>query len=151
MRKVIVISSIVLVIVAAGIFYKDTSEQQKLPRATINHHAFNLEIAIDPQDRHKGLSSRDSLPADHGMLFIFGKPSDVAFWMKDMRFPIDIIFIHGDTITSIAENVPPPTSRDQESLPVYKPETASDKVLEINAGLSQKYNIKKGDRVQIRL
>jgi uncharacterized protein len=84
------------------------------------------------------------------MLFVFDKADYYSFWMKNMKFPIDIIFIRGDKIVSISKNAVAPKSADA-SLPIYKPEAPVDKVLEINSGLSDKHNIKKGDKVEIKL
>lgn len=152
-HKVITIFGFIFVVFAASIFYKNTVEQenQKSPTATVHGHRFNLEIATTPEEQQKGLSDRDSLPQDNGMLFVFPQSSLLTFWMKDMGFPIDIIFIHGDTVVSIAHDAPPPTSENKNNLPLYKPDQPSDKVLEINAGLAEKYGMTKGDRVEIEL
>ncbi len=152
-HKIITIFGIIFVMLAASIFYKNSVEResQKSPTATVHGHRFNLEIATTPQKQQKGLSDRDSLSQNSAMLFVFPQSSLVTFWMKDMKFPIDIIFIHGDTVVSVAHNAPPPTLENKDNLPLYKPDQPSDKVLEINAGLSEKYNIKKGDKVEIEL
>lgn len=120
------------------------------PSATINGHTFSVEIAKDDKTRERGLSDKPSLPQDWGMLFLFDKPSTYSFWMKEMHFPIDIIYINNDIIVHVFKNVPPPTS-SKEELPVYTPDAPADKVLEINAGLSEKYGIKKGDKVKFNL
>lgn len=117
--------------------------------ATINNQTFKLYIAISDNDRMVGLSEKTSMPQDYGMLFEFEKADYYPFWMKNMKFPIDIIFIKGDKIVTIYPNLQPPAS-NQDSLPIFKPESEADKVLEINAGISQKYNFKKGDEVRIK-
>lgn len=116
------------------------------PTAKAGNKTFDLEIAKTTQELQKGLSNRKSLPENKAMLFIFPKPDYYAFWMKDMQFPLDIIFLNGNKIVMVYKNVPPPSSADQ-ALPIYKPEAPSDKVLEINAGLADKYNIQKGATV----
>ncbi len=116
------------------------------PTETIGGHTFNIEIAKTPTEKEIGLSSKQSLPQDQGMLFPFDKPGNYSFWMKNMKFPIDIIYIKYNTIVSIFQNVQPPSSTEQE-LPIYTPVAAADSVLEINAGLSSKYNFKEGDKV----
>ncbi|MBI2074867.1 MAG: DUF192 domain-containing protein [Candidatus Levybacteria bacterium] len=120
----------------------------KTPTATVNNQKFNLLIPKTTSDKEIGLSKYSSLPQNTGMLFIFERADFYSFWMRDMKFPIDIIFIKGDKIATIYENVQPPKSKD-ESIPLYKPTSASDKVLEINANLSKKYNIKEGNTVKI--
>ena len=87
---------------------------------------------------------------DLGMLFLFDTPSFPSFWMKEMKFPIDIIFINNDRVTTVHKNVQPPES-PTSPLTVYKPTEPSDKVLELNAGQATAFDIKPGDTVQIEL
>ena len=82
------------------------------------------------------------------MLFIFADKQVRQFWMKDMHFPLDMIWIDGDTIVDISENVPPPGA-GEEPVIVY-PKAPVDKVLEVNAGEVEKYGLKSGQRVVIQ-
>lgn len=122
---------------------------KKTPTATINNHAFNLEIAKTPEEKEIGLSTKESLDQDSGIYFPFEKPSYYRFWMRDMKFPIDIIFIRNGRIVTIHKNVNPPTNPN-ETLPIYSPTEPADAVLEINAGLSDEYNFKVGDVVILK-
>ena len=121
----------------------------KKPLAVINNHAFNLYVAKTSKDQQIGLSKYDSLPQDFGMIFIFEKPDYYRFWMKNMKFPIDILFIKDNRIVTIYQNVPSPRSQN-ENLLIYQPKSKADMVLEIQAGLSQKYNLKEGDDVKLK-
>lgn len=121
---------------------------KKIPYVSINNHIFNLELAKTEKEREIGLAKYSNIQNDFGMLFVFEKSGNYSFWMKDMKFPIDIIFIRNGKIVAIFNNVPPPTSNSSQ-LPIYKPEKISDTVLEINAGLSKKYNFKENDAVNI--
>lgn len=121
----------------------------RTPTATVNNQTFKLYMADSDNERMIGLSEKTSMPQDYGMLFEFEKADYYPFWMKNMKFPIDIIFIKDNKIVTIYQNLQPPASTE-DSLPILKPESEADKVLEINAGLSQKYNLKKGDEVQIK-
>src|SRR4051812_34888171 len=62
--------------------------------AQINETKFNLLVAKSETERQKGLSGRKSLSQNQGMIFIFDHPDKYGFWMKDMLFPIDIIYIN---------------------------------------------------------
>ncbi len=80
------------------------------------------------------------------MLFIFPTPDTYAFHMKDMRFPIDIIWIRSNVIVDISKDVPVPKGMD---LPTYQPSADADMVLEVNAHFTDRYNIQPGDKVEI--
>lgn len=121
------------------------SELLSPPKAVLGDKTFTIALADDPKERMNGLSGKDRLQEDRGMLFVFEKPDYYSFWMRGMKFPLDIIFIKDDKIVKIFQNVS--TSRE-ESLPVYQPSIPSDKVLEINAGLSKEYGFKEGQTIK---
>jgi uncharacterized protein len=120
----------------------------KTPRAIINGQAFKIQVVTEDKDKQIGLSNKNHLSSSQGMLFIFAKPDFYSFWMKDMKFPIDIIYINNNKVTTIIKNAPIPSSTNN-NLTIYKPTSVSDKVLEINAGLSDKYNIQEGTSIKI--
>jgi uncharacterized membrane protein (UPF0127 family) len=120
------------------------------PTATIKNHTFNLIVARNSKDKEIGLSKYQSIPQDKGMLFMFDTPSYYSFWMKNMKFPIDIIYIDKNHIVTIYSNVQPPQT-EQVNLSIFQPTQPADTVLEINSGLSEKYNFKKGDLVNLKL
>ncbi len=164
-NKLIIIFGIILVIFAGVVFFQFSSKTTKKTPAkhvttsttttnaantvTINNHTFKIETAKSSKEQQAGLSGRNSLPADHGMLFVFDKTDYYNFWMKNMKFPLDIIFIKDDKIISIEKNATPPSG--ESNPPIIKSGGDVNKVLEINAGLSDKYNIKKGDNLEINL
>ena len=117
---------------------------------TINGRTFKVEVADTPEKREIGLSKKTSLANDQGMVFVFDKPDYYSFWMKEMQIPIDIIYINNNKVVSVYGEVKPPTE-ENSPLPLYKPTVPADRVLEINAGLSNEYNIKPGDTAQIKI
>lgn len=115
----------------------------------IGEQLLNVEVVNSAQSTSQGLSGRDQIGAG-GMLFIFPDSQKRYFWMKDMRFNIDIIWILEGVVTQITPDVPKP----EENTPDYKLESySSDQdasmVLELPAGDAQKFNIKPGDLVQL--
>jgi uncharacterized membrane protein (UPF0127 family) len=81
---------------------------------TINGSALKAEVAQTPADREKGLSGRPCIEAGQAMLFVFDKPSQYAIWMKDMHFPIDIVWINSEHKTVGLElSVEPSTYPDR--------------------------------------
>lgn len=131
-------------------FTYNVYNSQITSKITINNKSFNIELADSPEEQNLGLGNRDSLPENNGMLFLFDKPGNHSFWMKGMRFPLDMIFILDNKIVGIYENVP--ILNDNNSNPqFYGNELVSDMVLEINAGLAKKYDIKKGGEVKLQI
>jgi hypothetical protein len=98
----------------------------------------HLILAQTQEQHQKGLGDRDSLPKNQGMLFRFERPGIQCFWMKEMRFPIDIIWINANKqIVDIKENVLPntyPESFCSDQLTQY--------VLEVNANYSKELGLK---------
>ncbi|HUQ85742.1 MAG TPA: DUF192 domain-containing protein [Candidatus Limnocylindrales bacterium] len=155
LNKLFIIFGLILAIFAGIVFYQFNSNKVtdlKAPKNTvrINKQTFSVEVVNTPEKWQLGLSGRESLPKNQGMLFAFDKKAYHTFWMKDMKFSIDIIFINDDKIVSIEKNAKAPT-KGQENLPLYKSAGPINRVLEINAGLSDKHKIKPGDKVEIKL
>lgn len=118
----------------------------------VHGHTIHLAIADTMTARVQGLSGHTKLASDEGMLFVFPIAYKYSFWMKDMKFPLDMIWIKDSTVVSVSENVPiPAPGQSMLSLPNYYPASAVDKVLEIDAGLAGQYGIKAGDTVEITL
>ena len=115
---------------------------------TIGTQTLHTAVADTFASRAQGLSDRPSMPLDDGMLFIFPIAAQYSFWMKDMHFPLDMIWIKDGTIVDISHDVPvPPPGAALTSLPTFKPQAPVDQVLEVNAGLAAKYGWKRGDGV----
>lgn len=154
MNKLLIIFGILFVLLAAFALSQNYGQNvpflPKTPKAVIviNSRTLSLLLAKTDKEKRIGLSEKKSLPENSGMLFIFEKPDYYSFWMKEMQFPIDIIFIKGNKIVTIYTSLKPPKTQD-ESLPIYKPDEPANMVLEINSGLAQKYNLKKGDKVKL--
>ncbi len=111
---------------------------------------FSVEVASTTIEQTRGLSFRPSLGVDDGMLFVFGKGSVQTFWMKDMNFPLDMIWISGNTIAGVTTDIPAPASGTQPwDLTIYTSPLNVDKVLEVNSGTVAEYHIKVGDTVNI--
>ncbi|MGB9911316.1 MAG: DUF192 domain-containing protein [Microgenomates group bacterium] len=127
--------------------FKIKPSSLNLKKITIGNTEILVEIADTPEKRERGLSERDFLPENQGMLFIFEKPDYYSFWMKGMRFPLDFVWINGDTVVEITQNVKP---EDLQPPKVLKPSQPVDKVLEINNGVVKRYGINVGDKIKIK-
>jgi len=119
------------------------------PSANINGHVFSLYLAKTSRDQEVGLAKFNRIDNNKGMLFIFDKSDYYSFWMKNMKFPIDIIFINQTKIVDIFQNVP--VQKNNNNLPTYTTGEKADKVLEINSGLINDYKIKVGENISLNL
>lgn len=105
-----------------------------------------IEIADSLPKQIQGLSGRDSLCKDCGMLFVYSIPQILTFWMKDMKFPLDMIFIRDEKISEIYEDVPAPQS-DSQIARITTSQSATH-VLEVNAGFAKNAKLRVGDDVK---
>ncbi|MCK9360933.1 DUF192 domain-containing protein [Patescibacteria group bacterium] len=103
------------------------------------------EVVVLSADIKQGLSDRESMDRNKGMLFELGRRDLYPFWMNRMHFPLDIIWIDGDTVVEIAENLPPP--KFGEIPYTHHPKVDADRVLEVNAGVVREANLKVGDEI----
>ena len=157
------ILGVIAFIIAVGLFSRNSSQVNigkytgfaspapAVKEIKIGSATVNVEIADTLDKRAKGLSGRNSMDAGYGMLFVFdAKDTPPVFWMKDMRFPLDFIWISADKIVKIDKNVlnPGAGTPDAELLR-YSAPVPVDYVLEVNAGFTDKNNIKVGDPVNL--
>lgn len=109
----------------------------------INNVKFHIRIASTPGERAQGLSDTSKLGSNNGMLFIFPSPGFYGFWMKDMNYSLDIIWISADKkVVSDSENLAPSTYPH-----AYYPAEIAKYVLEVDAGTSKRLNIHNGTTV----
>lgn len=109
-----------------------------------------IEVADSASERNQGLSGRDSLSENAGMLFVFPAEKKYQLWMKGMNFNLDMLFIKDGVVVDVLTDVPAPTEGVKDSeLPIYEPVGVVDMLLEVNAGFAAKFGIKVGDMVQL--
>jgi len=124
----------------------DSSTQPSTLRTTtmqIGSKTFTLEVADTEPVREYGLMKRDSMPADHGMIFVFGSDEPRSFWMKNTRIPLDIMYVRSDgTVVSMRQ------MRAYDLTPVPSG-GAAKYAIEVNNGVLSMTGIHEGDKVQI--
>jgi len=106
-----------------------------------------VELALTREAQERGLSGRKTLNNDEGMLFIFEHPGSYSFWMKEMNFPIDIIWINENKKVIYLKK----DARSELYPEIYKPDVSSEGakyVLEVVSGFSEKNNLRVGDGVE---
>jgi uncharacterized membrane protein (UPF0127 family) len=115
--------------------------------STIANQQINLEVARTPHQKEKGLMYRTSLAADRGMVFVYEPPQPVSFWMRNMKIPLDMVFLRNGQVKLLKVNVPPCSTN---SCPIYETDIAIDQVVELRAGRAAQLGLKIGDRVNIK-
>ncbi len=113
-------------------------------KVKVGNQTVSVEVMSTQAQLQQGLSDRESLAADSGMYFNLGQRGQASFWMKDMKFPIDIIWIDKGIIVGIEHNAPIPTSA---TVPTFTSPQEVTHVLEVNAGFSVANNLQIGDKV----
>ncbi len=134
---------IFLIIVVVGAFFLLSSNNLRYVK--INGVTLKVSLALTERAQERGLSGRESLEENEGMLFVFSQPiARNFFWMKEMNFPLDMIWFGADKkVVYIKKNATP------ESYPEsFGPNEETKYVLEVISGFSDKYNLKEGDLLE---
>lgn len=114
------------------------------PTVVVDGHPVQVEVVRTPEARARGLSGRPSLARGRGMLFLFDHADRHAFWMPDMHFDIDIVWIRDGRIVDITHRVP---HEVEGPLPLYRPREPAKVVLEVAAGTAEELGWEIGDPV----
>jgi uncharacterized protein len=131
-------------------YLKQLEEVKGKSEIKINNQIIVAEVVSEAKEREQGLSGRESIGINEGMLFLFDEPGIYGFWMKGMNFPIDIIWIAGEEIVGVEENVEPDPGAVEGQLKVYYPPGPVNKVLELKAGRAAILRAGAGDEVKIK-
>ena len=119
-----------------------------LPLVSIGAATWPVELALTQEQRTQGLSGREVLPEGTGMLFVFDGDQHLAFWMPDMNFPLDMVWIESSCrVVDVTRDAPvPEPGQSLSDLPRFSPQSPARFVLEINAGEFEAAGIQVGER-----
>lgn len=121
----------------------DSASVSEGATVVLRGHRIGVEIAADDASREHGLMDRTSMPANHGMLFVFPAAAVQTFWMKDTLIPLDMVFFDARRkAVTVLSDVPPCKA---DPCPVYPSTEPARYVLELNAGVAAKLGVRKGD------
>jgi uncharacterized membrane protein (UPF0127 family) len=129
----------------------DLEDGQVLPigaRTTINGQSIGLEVARTPLEQAVGLMFRSDLGENRGMLFPLNPPRVASFWMRNVFFELDMVFVRNGVVEAVFSNVPPCLT---ERCPSYGPDTVVDGVIELRGGRAEELGLQVGDRLDIEL
>ena len=119
------------------------SAQPSPVELTVGSHRFTVEIADTEESRARGLMFRQSLPEQHGMLFVFPEDARRSFWMRDTQIPLSIAFIRRDGVITEIYDMQPFSLDPVNSVAEVR------YALEVNQGEFRRLGIRPGDRVQL--
>jgi len=146
--KFILIIAIIIGIYFLIVTFWPKGNKNVVFNTTSGAHTYVVEVSDNRDTRMKGLMEREKLDADKGMLFIFENERISAFWMKNMKIPLDIIFMDKDyKVVDYFENVP---ACKADPCPHYLPSVKSKYTVEVNAGTARKIGLQKGDLAQLK-
>jgi uncharacterized protein len=145
MKRIVLLIVAVLALAACGDDGGTKTSPERMLR--VGDATVRVEVVADEASRQLGLGGRDSLAADRGMLFLLPDDSP-SFWMKGMRFPLDILWIRDGRVVDVSADVPPPGDSNAP-LPTYSPDRPANRVLEVNAGWAAEHGIRRGDAVRV--
>ena len=132
---------IIICLIVIGVWFLIQPEDS----LEINNMVFAVEVVDTDEQIKKGLSGRSELAENQGMLFIFNQSGFYPFWMKEMLFPIDIIWLNNNKeVVFIKKDAQPCL---EENCQIIEPDKKARYVLEVKAGIADKINIKIGDKL----
>jgi len=144
---------VILILIAIGaaalvmLFLRFRNEKSSIYNRTLiaGRLSIPVSIASTPAEQQQGLSDTPSLPENAGKLFVFNQPGNYGFWMKDMNYGLDFVWINNDLkIVSITPDVAAATYPQ-----VFYPPQPVQYVLEVNAGFSAKNNLTVGEQMSL--
>ena len=121
---------------------------QTLTKIKLTEQLYTVRIVNTPTSLSQGLSGRGRWDTD-GMLFVLPSRHQPRFWMKDMKFGLDFVWIDREKIVEITANVPPPPPVPDSALTIYRPAQSVDLVLELPAGAAKQASLRIGDKLQL--
>lgn len=136
---------VVCVVAAFFIFWPAPAVSVSQNFVTIRDQRFSVEVVRTPEEQSRGLSGHAPLASNEGMLFPFPSGSAPGFWMKDMLFPIDIIWIADGRVVGFVKRAAPDDS--PQRMTYYPPQPITE-VLEVAAGTAARLGILVGDLVK---
>ena len=110
-----------------------------------------LELAITPQERSRGLSNREHLAPDGGMVFVFSQASTLSFWMKETLIPLDILFLDSERRIVNIHTMHPQPGVPTGQLTLYRSTSPAQYAVEVNAGIAAELGLEAGMVVEFTL
>jgi uncharacterized membrane protein (UPF0127 family) len=149
---VVIVILFFVVIFVFSFLKKNNSQTFNIQYVKIAGQSIKVDLALTAPQQEQGLSGRAGLKEDEGMLFVFEKPDRYFFWMKDMNFPIDMVWL-APSEAGIGEDLKviyiKKDARPESYPATFGPDKNAKYVLEVVSGFADKNNLKEGDTVEL--
>ena len=142
--------TIAMIITALGIFFIYNLRlgwvvnDNEFVEASIGDSEITLEVVRSDEDKAQGLSGKPYIDDDYGMLFTYSRTGKRSFWMNEMNFPIDIIWVENGEVVGLSQNV---EVYDEGEVNRVEADVYSDQVIEVAAGYCGRHGVEVGDEV----
>jgi uncharacterized membrane protein (UPF0127 family) len=145
MRRFLPLAALLLVALFAGSACAVARVPPATASVTLHGQRFTVEMATTPAEQAHGLMGRTSMPADHGMLFVFADSALRVFWMKNTLIPLDMLFFDAQRhLVAIQADAQPCTA---DPCALYPSNVPARYVLELNAGTATRLGMRDGDAI----
>lgn len=148
-ERIFIISFFILLFLLLLIFFLPRQAQglkgYQTTQVKIENKTYRLFVADTEEKRKRGLSNISSIKDGEGMIFVFNKPDYYRFWMKDMKFPLDFLFLRGDQVVDLLANVDPSTYPQ-----TFISKSPADKIIELKAGEIDKLGVNISDTISVQ-
>ena len=136
----------------SGAADQQTDQQDGAAIVRIGSASYSVDLAVLPEERQQGLSGREFMAQGEGMLFVFENEQPLHFWMKEMRFPLDMLWIDAQCrLVGVSADVPtPPPNGGDGEIPRAQSPSPARFVLELNAGEAARQGMAEGDLVEFQ-
>jgi len=141
-RAMLTVAVLVVILIMTGLLRYQQAGFGKGSVTIGDGPAIPVEIAASDTTRERGLSGRESMEPESGMLFLFAAPDRYVFWMKGMEFPLDAIWMREGEIVDITTGLEP--AAEGGAIPFFSPMDKADSVLEVPAGFAARHGLKLG-------
>lgn len=135
---------VIIFLIAIFFVFFNQDKKENIKYVEIAGKIIKVELATTKEAQEKGLSGRENIKNGEGMLFVFKKSQKNYFWMKDMNFSIDIVWINKENkVVFIKQNAIPSSYPE-----IFGPDVDNKYVLELESGFSRENNLKIGEIVK---
>lgn len=142
MKRVHVLLPLITVLSACAATTQPATQPATI-KVDIAGKTFTLEVADNDELRQKGLMNRQSMPADHGMIFVFDTPDKHGFWMRNTFIPLDLVYL--DT-TGVIVDIQPLKPHNEDVIMPVKPAAFA---IEFNAGTAKDLKLDRGQTIKL--